>query len=106
MLNTAPPTQGLWWPPFGTLLVVPFAAVARMSLPLAKGLWGAFGIAALAWAVYKSGMRWGWKPAWLALAVVIFPIHNNFHHLNIETILLALVVACAADRSDSRPGCP
>ena len=104
MLNTAPPTQGLWWPPFGTLLVTPFAAIATFSLPLAKGLWGAFGIAALAWAVYTSGTRWGWRAAWIALAVVIFPVHNNFHHLNIETILLALVVACAADLSGGRPG--
>jgi len=104
MLNTAPPSQGMWWPPFGTLLVTPFAAIATWSLPLAKGLWGAIGIAALAWAVYKSGTLWGWRAAWIALGVAIFPIHNNFHHLNIETILLALVVACAADLSSSRPG--
>ena len=103
MLNTAPPTQGLWWPPFGTLLVVPFAAVARFSLPLAKGLWGGLGIVALAWAVYRSGTRWGWWAAWIGLAVVIFPVHNNFHHLNIETILLALVVAAAADLSGGHP---
>lgn len=104
MLNTAPPTQGLWWPPFGTLLVTPFAALARISLPLAKGAWGAFGIAALAWAVHKSGTLWGWRPALVALLVVIFPVHNNFHHLNIETILLALVVATAADLSTGHPG--
>jgi len=104
MLNTAPPTQGLWWPPFGTLLVTPFAALAGFSLPLAKGLWSAFGIAALAWAVYKSGTLWGWRAAWIALAVVIFPVHNNFHHENIETILLALVVATAADLSGGHPG--
>lgn len=104
MLSTAPPTQGLWWPPFGTLLVVPFAAVASLSLPLAKGLWSALGMAALAWAVYKSGTLWGWRAAVIALAVVIFPIHNNFHHLNIETILLALVVATAADLSHGSPG--
>lgn len=104
MLNTAPPTQGLWWPPFGTLLVTPFAALAGFSLPLAKGLWSAFGIAALAWAVYRSGTLWGWRAAWIALAVVIFPVHNNFHHENIETILLALVVATAADLSGGHPG--
>jgi hypothetical protein len=104
MLNTAPPTQGLWWPPFGTLLVTPFAALASVSLPLAKGLWSAFGIGALAWAVYRSGTLWGWRAAWIALAVVIFPVHNNFHHENIETILLALVVATAADLSGGHPG--
>lgn len=102
MLNTAPPTQGLWWPPFGTLLVTPFAALAWLSVPLAKALWGAFSIAALAWAVYRSGTLWGWRAAWIALAVAIFPIHNNFHHLNIETILLALAVATAADLSSGR----
>lgn len=104
MLNTAPPTQGLWWPPFGTLLVTPFAALAAISLPLAKGLWSAFGIAALAWAVHRSGTHWGWRAAWIALAVVIFPVHNNFHHENIETILLALMVATAIDLSGGHPG--
>ena len=102
MLNTAPPPQGMWWPPFGTLLVTPFAALAGISMPLAKAAWGACSFAALAWAVRTSWMRWGWKPALIALAVVIFPVHNNFHHLNIETILLALTVATAADLAQGR----
>lgn len=104
MLNTAPPTQGLWWPPFGTLVVTPFAALARVSLPLAKGAWGALSVLALGWAIFRSWTLWGWRPALIALAVVIFPAHNNFHHLNIETILLALAVATAADLANGRPG--
>jgi hypothetical protein len=102
MLNTAPPTQGLWWPPFGTLLVTPFAALARISLPLAKGAWGACSVAALAWAIAKTWTLWGSRPALIAFAVVVFPVHNNFHHLNIETVLLALAVATAADLSQGR----
>jgi alpha-1,2-mannosyltransferase len=104
MINTAPPGQGTWWPPFGALLVTPFALLARFSMPLAKAAWGGVGILALAWSVWTAGRRWGWRPAWAALAVVIFPVHNNFHHLNIETILLALLVAAAADLSDGRQG--
>ena len=104
MINNAPPGQGTWWPPFGALLVTPFALLARISMPLAKAAWGGAGILALAWSVWTAGRRWGWRPAWAALAVVIFPVHNNFHHLNIETILLALLVAAAADLSDGRHG--
>lgn len=104
MINTAPPGQGTWWPPFGALLVTPFALLARFSMPLAKAAWGGVGMLALAWSVWTAGRRWGWRPAWAALAVVIFPVHNNFHHLNIETILLALLVAAAADLSDGREG--
>ncbi len=104
MINAAPPGQGMWWPPFGALLVTPFALLARLSVPLAKAAWGGAGILALAWSVWTAGRRWGWRPAWAGLAVVIFPVHNNFHHLNIETILLALLVAAAADLSDGRQG--
>ena len=103
MINTAPPGQGMWWPPFALLVVAPFAALAGWSLALAKAAWGALGMAALAWSVYASGRRWGWRPAALACAVVVLPIHNNFHHLNIETLLLALLVATAADLAEGRP---
>jgi glycosyl transferase family 87 len=104
MINTTPPGQGTWWPPFGALVVAPFALLARWSLPLAKAAWGAVGILALAWSTWVAGRRWGWRPAFAALAVVIFPVHNNFHHLNVETMLLALLVAAAADLSDGREG--
>ncbi len=95
-------TQGTWWPPLALLLVLPFAALADVSLPLAKACWGVLGIVALAWSVHETGRRWGWRPALVALAVVLFPVHNNFHHLNVETILLALTVAAAADLSAGR----
>jgi alpha-1,2-mannosyltransferase len=102
MINTAPPGQGSWWPPFGALAVTPFALLARVSMPLAKAAWGILGMLALAWSVHAIGRRWGWRPALAALAVMIFPVHNNFHHLNIETILLALLVAAAIDLADGR----
>ena len=104
MVNAVPPGQGAWWPPAALLLVAPFALVAEFSLPLAKALWSGFGIAALAWSVHETARRWGWRPALLALAVILFPVHNNFHHLNIESILLALLVAAALDLSRARPG--
>lgn len=104
MINTRPPGQGMWWPPFALLVVAPFAALAGWSLTLAKAAWGALGMAALAWSVYESGRRWGWRPAALAFAVTALAIHNNFHHLNIETLLLALLVATAADLEDGRNG--
>ena len=102
MLYNTPQTQGIWWPPFTLLLVLPFAALADLGLPLAKACWGALGVVALAWAVWRSGSRWGWRPALLALAVVAFPVHNNFHHLNFETLLVALLVAAACDLADGR----
>lgn len=102
MINAAPPGQGAWWPPFGALAVTPFALLGRLSMPLAKAAWGILGMLALAWSVHAVGRRWGWRPALAGLAVMIFPVHNNFHHLNIETILLALLVAAAVDLSDGR----
>jgi len=102
VLYNTPQTQGIWWPPFALLVVVPFAALADASLVLAKACWGALGMVALAWSVHECGRRWGWRPALVALAVVLFPVHNNFHHLNFETLLLALFVATAADLADGR----
>ncbi len=102
MLYDTPQTQGVWWPPFALLVVVPFAALADASLVLAKACWGVLGMVALAWSVHEAGRRWGWRPALVALAVVLFPVHNNFHHLNFETLLVALLVAAAADLADGR----
>ena len=93
----------MWWTPFALLLVLPAALLADWSLVLAKACWGALGMVALAWSVYETGRRWGWRPAIGALGVVLFPVHNNFHHLNIETLLLALLVATAGDLADGRP---
>lgn len=102
-LYNTPQTQGVWWTPFALLLVLPAALLADWSLVLAKACWGALGMVALAWSVYETGRRWGWRPAIGALGVVLFPVHNNFHHLNIETLLLALLVATAGDLADGRP---
>lgn len=102
VLYHTPQTQGIWWPPFALLVVVPFAALADASLVLAKACWGVLGMVALAWSVHEAGRRWGWRPALVALAVVLFPVHNNFHHLNFETLLVALLVAAAADLADGR----
>jgi glycosyl transferase family 87 len=102
-LYNTPQTQGVWWTPCALLLVIPAALLADWSLALAKTFWGALGIVALAWSVYETGRRWGWRPALGALGVVLFPVHNNFHHLNIETLLLALLVATAGDLADGRP---
>jgi len=96
-------TQGVWWTPFALLLVLPVAALADWSLVVAKVLWGALGIVALAWSVFETGRRWGWRPALAALGVILFPVHNNFHHLNLETLLLALLVAATGDLVDGRP---
>jgi len=102
VLYHTPQTQGIWWPPFALLIVVPFAALADASLVVAKACWGALGMVAFAWSVHETGRRWGWRPALVALAVVLFPVHNNFHHLNFETLLVALLVAAAADLADGR----
>lgn len=102
-LYNTPQTQGVWWTPFALLLVLPAALLADWSLALAKACWGALGMVALAWSVFETGRRWGWRPATAALGVVLFPVHNNFHHLNIETLLLALLVATAGDLADGRP---
>jgi len=96
-------TQGVWWTPFALLIMLPIAALADWSLALAKACWGVLGMVALAWSVFETGRRWGWRPALAALGVVLFPVHNNFHHLNLETMLLALLVATAGDLADGRP---
>lgn len=96
-LYRAFPTQGTWWPPFTTLLVAPFAGLARLSPALAKGLWTALGVWCVAAAVDVAGRRWGWRPAFLALAATAWPVWDNFQHGNIEAyLLLAIVLGAAA----------
>ena len=46
-LYTANPEEGIWWPPFTALGLVPFALVARWSLPLSKACWAALNVACL-----------------------------------------------------------
>lgn len=102
-LYETPPPQGAWWPPFATAFVVPFALLARASLGLAKGCWAALGVAGLVVSVCLA-RRWGWKAVILALAAVSLPLENTFEHLNINTILLALILAAAVDLSGGREG--
>jgi alpha-1,2-mannosyltransferase len=101
-LYLTPPTQGTWWPPFSTLAIVPFAIIAAASLALAKGLWAALGVWCFGWSLWTAGTRWGWRAAWLAVAGIAVPLQDNFQHLNIETILLALVLAAVVDLADGR----
>jgi alpha-1,2-mannosyltransferase len=96
-----PPPQGAWWPPFATLAVVPFALLARTSLALAKGCWAALGVAGLVVSVLLA-RRWGWRPVALAIAAIAMPLQNTFEHLNINTVLLALILAAAVDLSAGR----
>jgi alpha-1,2-mannosyltransferase len=100
-LYQTPPPQGAWWPPFATAFVVPLALLARTSLALAKGCWAALGVAGLVVSVLLA-RRWGWKAVVLALAAVSLPLQNTFEHLNINTILLALILAAAVDLSGGR----
>jgi len=96
------PPQGMWWPPFSAALVAPFALLARASLAAAKALWAVAGVLALVASVVV-GRRWGgWRPVLLGLAAIAQPLQNNFQHLNINTVLLALALAAAADLADGR----
>lgn len=101
-LYLTPPTQGTWWPPFSTLAIVPFALIASASLAVAKGLWAALGVWCFGWSLWTAGTRWGWRAAWLALAAIAVPLQDNFQHLNIETILLALILAGIVALADGR----
>ncbi len=91
------PSLGAWWPPFTAALLAPFALLARASLPLAKAAWALLGIACVAWSVVRAGRLWGWWPAGLALLVVARPLHNSFEHGQISALLLAPIVAAAAE---------
>jgi hypothetical protein len=100
-----PQNQGVWWPPFALAAIAPFALVARLSLPVAKGCWAAFSILCLAWSLWRT-RRFGGRAMTLALLAVALPIQYNFQHLNINTPLLALAIAAADDveRAESRAG--
>ena len=107
-LYAANPQGGIWWPPFTALGLVPFALMARWSLALAKAAWAALNVLALGWTVART-RAWttGWTPVVLALAAVGKPLQSNYEHLNLTPILLALIVAAAADldaRRDGRAG--
>ncbi len=93
--------QGVWWPPFSALALVPFALLARASLAAAKVAWAILGVACLAWSIARARAP-GWAPVALAVAAVAVPIQTNFEHANVNTVLLALIVAAAADLARAR----
>ncbi len=95
--------EGVWWPPFSALALVPFTLLARESLPLAKVAWALASFACLAWSLAQVRAPTGQRVA-LATAAVAVPIQTNFEHANINTMLLALVVAAANDVAKSRGG--
>lgn len=101
----APPLQGAWWPPFATVLVAPFALIARLSVPLGKTCWAAFSVLCLAWSLARAS-RFGARAMVLAVLAVAMPLQINFQHLNINTPLLALAIAAADDweRHETRAG--
>jgi hypothetical protein len=98
------PTFGVFWPPFTIFGLVPFALVARLSLGLAKALYAAANVALLGWSGARLAGRWGWKPVAIAILAVGKPLQGNFENLNIIVVVLALVVASAADLTEGREG--
>lgn len=96
LYDTLPP-QGMWWPPFSAAFVAPFALLARLSLTAAKASWAALGVLALVASVVMARRWGGWRPVLLGLAAIALPLQNNFQHLNVNTVLLALALATAAD---------
>jgi alpha-1,2-mannosyltransferase len=105
-LYSEPASIGVWWPPFAILALTPFALVARLSLPLAKGTYALLSVACVAWSVARFG-RAGRRHLALALAAVAVPLQINFDYLNLNAVLLALVVAAGFDlarRRDVRAG--
>jgi glycosyl transferase family 87 len=91
------PGQGTHWPPFSAVLILPFALVARVSPALGQAAWGLFGVACLVASVVIA-RRWAsWGVIGLALLAVAAPLQNNFRHLNINTVLLALLVWATDD---------
>lgn len=92
----APQNQGVWWPPFALAAIAPFALIARLSLPFAKGCWAAFSVLCLAWSLWRT-RRFGGRAMTFALLAVALPIQYNFQHLNINAPLLALAIAAADD---------
>ncbi len=95
-------SQGTPWPPFAALGLAPLGLLARVSLPVAIAVWSAISVACLASAMVLMRRWGGWRTAALAFAATAVPIQTNFEHRNVNTILLVLVVAAAADLEDAR----
>ena len=89
--------RGLPWPPFATLALIPFALIARVSLPVAKALWAVGNVALFGWCLVRAfGYTRRWRPVVLAVAAIAQPLQSNFQHLNVNLVLLGLV--CLAIR--------
>jgi len=94
---------GLPWPPFAIVTLVPFALLARLSLPLTKAAWAIGNVALFGWCLVRGYRHAGrWTPVVLAVAAVAQPLQSNFQHLNINLVLLALVVLAIADLEHGR----
>lgn len=102
-LYADPPRVGVWWPPFALVFVAPFALMAQVSTALAKAAWAAGSVACLGWSIAHVP-RDRWKSVMLAVAAVAVPLNRNFEDLNINAVLLALLVAAAADLGRGREG--
>lgn len=89
---------GAPWPPFGTLALVPFALLARMSVPLSKAAWAALGIVCLGWSAVVAH-RWtrDWGIVTVALLAIALPIQGNVEHGNLALILLGVLMAALLD---------
>ena len=96
----AAPPFGAWWPPLPLLALVPFAWLARLSAPLAKGSFALVNVACLAAAVWWARARFG-RAAWLALAAVAVPLQTTFEYLNLNALLVALLLLAMTE--DGRP---
>ena len=94
---------GLPWPPFAIVTLVPFALLARLSLPLTKAVWAIGNVALFGWCLVQAYRHAGrWTPVVLAVAAVAQPLQSSFQHLNINIVLLALVVLAIADLEQGR----
>jgi hypothetical protein len=94
---------GLPWPPFAIFTLIPFALLARLSLPLTKALWAVGNVALFGWCLVRGYRHAGrWTPVVLAVAAVAQPLQSNFQHLNINLVLLGLVMLAIADLERGR----
>lgn len=94
---------GLPWPPFAIFTLIPFALLARLSLPLTKALWAVGNVALFSWCLVRGYRHAGrWTPVVLAVAAVAQPLQSNFQHLNINLVLLGLVMLAIADLERGR----